>query len=417
MPFSLLKSRRVCLLGIPMALVCTFAPALAAFAPQLYPPAPFPLITWQSETTTILANGVSYAQYRLRTTAGPLSINAILADPRESSTHFRVVLAQDHIVSNGETLSSMAARTGAIAGINGDYFDRGHTNEPLNIVMSDGVLYRSPGVRVALAEHTNGQISIGPFSWQGSASWNEGRVTITSLNQWPPDGGAALILPSYGSPSPRPEVTFASLTPVSTTPDGTTYRVSAETDGNAPPNTLGLAFGPAAMSQTTPPEVGETVLITSSLEPDGSEIVNAIGGGPRLLQGGDYTALTDLPHNDEHLERRLPLSGAARTSDGSLLLLEVDGRQPSFSVGLTRPEFAALLSAFDASDALCFDSGGSSTLVAQIPGEDVAHVRNHPSDGHERRIADGLFIYSNAPLPANPQATPKPSASDDDDLK
>jgi len=115
--------------------------------------------------------------------------------------------------------------------------------------------------------------------------------------------------------------------------------------------------------------------------------------------------LIDLPQNDESASRLYPLSGIAKTNDGSLLLLEVDGRQPAFSVGLTRSSFAALMSAFDASDAMCFDSGGSSTLVAKLPGEGMAKVRNRPSDGHERRVADGLFVYSSAPAPA-PIATP-----------
>ena len=381
-------------------LLCGTAPADAAFAPQLYPPAPFPLVTNEAETTTILANGVSYAHYNLLTTAGPIAINAVLADARETTTQFRTVLANDHLVSPGETVSSMAYRTGAIAGINGDYFARGGTNEPLNIVINDGILYRTPGKRVALAIHTSGAISIGSFSWDGTAQWQNASVPVTAIDQWPPDGGASLILPTYGAPSPRVGVTFASLSQISTTPDGTTYRVTAETDNGAPRNTLGLAMGPAAMAVAPPPEVGETMVLTSNLAPASSDISTAIGGGPLLLSNGDYMPLVNLPHNDERPSTRLPLSGAAKTEDGSLLLLEVDGRQPKLSVGLTRPEFAALMSAFGATDGMCFDSGGSSTLVAQLPGERFAMLRNHPSDGHERRVADGLFVYSSAPAPA-----------------
>ena len=352
-----------------------------------------------------MANGVSYAHYTLLTTSGPLSINAVLADAHEATTQFRTVLASDHLVSPGETVSSMAHRTGAIAGINGDYFARGGTNEPLNIVINDGVLYRSPGKRVALAIHETGAISIGPFTWDGTAAWDTSTIPVTAVDQWPPDGGASLILPTYGAPAPRAGITFASLSAVSVTPTGTTYRVTGETDGGAPRNTLGLAMGPAAMAIATPPEIGETIIISGGVEPAAADIATAIGGGPLLLSNGDYTPLVNLPQNDESSSKLLPLSGVAKTMDGSLLLLEVDGRQPNFSVGLTRPQFAALMSAFNASDAMCFDSGGSSTLVAQLPGERTAVVRNRPSDGHERRVADGLFIYSSAPEPA-PVVTP-----------
>jgi hypothetical protein len=385
------------------AVICSSAtplPASAAFISQLYPPAPFPIVTGQSYTTTILANGISYAHYTLLTTSGPLSINAVLVDMHEPSTHLRTVLAGDRLVSPGETVSSMAHRTGAIVGINGDYFARGGTNEPLNLVVNDATVLRTPGTRVALAVHSNGAVTIDSYAWQGSAGWQGGSVAVTAVNQWPPDGGASLILPSYGAPAPRSGVTFASLVPVASTVDGSTYRVTAETDGGAPPHTLGLAMGPAAIAQSTPPEIGQTILVSGTLTPSVSDLVTAIGGGPALLSKGDYMPIVDLPQNDESPSRLLPLSGAGRTNDGSLLLLEVDGREPAFSVGLTRQAFAALMSAFDTSDGMCFDSGGSSTLVAQLPGEPQAKVRNHPSDGHERRVADGLFVYSSAPAQA-----------------
>jgi exopolysaccharide biosynthesis protein len=371
-------------------------PAGAAFPSQLYPPAPFPIVTAQSYRANILANGVSYAHYTLITTSGPLSVNAVLVDTHDPATRLRTVLANDRLVSPGETVSSMASRTGAIAGINGDYYARGGTNEPLDLVINNGTIVRSPGRRVALAVHENGAISIGPYSWRGTATWREGSVMVTAVDAWPPDGGASLLLPTYGAPTPRAGVTFASLAPIMSTAEGTTYRVTAETDGGAPPNTLGLAMGPAAIAQATPPEIGETLLLSGSLVPPANDIVTAIGGGPALLTNGDYTPLLDLPENDEAPSRLLPLSGAGKTNDGSLLLLEVDGRQPAFSIGLTRQAFAALMSAFDGSDALCFDSGGSSTLVAQLPGEPAAMLRNHPSDGRERRVADGLFVYSAA---------------------
>lgn len=384
---------------VALGVILTGTPASAAFVSQLYPPAPFPIVTGQSETTSLLAYGMSYAHYTIITTAGPLSVNAVLVDLHEPATAFRTVLANDRLVSQGETVSSMAHRTGAIAGINGDYFARGSTNEPLNIVVNNGIVYRSPGKRVALAVHTDRSISFTPFTWAGSAAWDTSSVPVTAIDQWPPDGGASLILPTYGAPSPRSGVMFASLTPLTTTPEGTTYRVSAETDGAAPPGTLGLALGPAAMAMATPPEVGQTILIAGNTDPAATAVATAIGGGPLLLNNGDYMPLVNLPQNDETPSHRLPLSGVAKTADGSLLLLEVDGRQPTFSVGLTRPEFAALMSAFGAVDGMCFDGGGSSTLVAQLPGEPSAKVRNRPSDGRERRVADGLFIYSSAPMP------------------
>jgi len=57
-----------------------------------------------------------------------------------------------------------------------------------------------------------------------------------------------------------------------------------------------------------------------------------------------------------------PRTAAARTVDGSLILMVVDGRQPS-SRGVNLEELAALLRGVGALDAVNLDGGGSSTLV------------------------------------------------------
>jgi len=41
--------------------------------------------------------------------------------------------------------------------------------------------------------------------------------------------------------------------------------------------------------------------------------------------------------------------------------------------------------------------GGSATLVARVLGDAAASVQGAPSDGEERRVADGFFVYSDAP--------------------
>ena len=57
-----------------------------------------------------------------------------------------------------------------------------------------------------------------------------------------------------------------------------------------------------------------------------------------------------------------------------------------------------MLRALGATDALLLDSGGSATLVARELGQEHASLANAPSDGVERSVADGLFVYSDAPI-------------------
>ena len=75
---------------------------------------------------------------------------------------------------------------------------------------------------------------------------------------------------------------------------------------------------------------------------------------------------------------------------GQVLMLVVDGRQ-SFSRGYTMVELANLMTTLGAEDALNLDGGGSSTLLALDPNG-VLGVRNSPSDGFERHVANGLEV-------------------------
>ena len=47
-----------------------------------------------------------------------------------------------------------------------------------------------------------------------------------------------------------------------------------------------------------------------------------------------------------------------------------------------------------ATDAFSLDGGGSSTLVARAPGTSTITVRNHPSDGTERAVPNGIGLFT-----------------------
>ena len=129
-----------------------------------------------------------------------------------------------------------------------------------------------------------------------------------------------------------------------------------------------LGFGPAAQALAAPPNAGDTVTLAFDTTPGAAALKAAVGGGPLLVAGG---APADDPFSPAPEERdvRFPVAGAALESDGTLLLIVVDGRKTAVSIGLTRPEFGALMRGFGAVDGLAFDSGGSATLVARELGE------------------------------------------------
>ncbi|HZT12156.1 MAG TPA: phosphodiester glycosidase family protein [Candidatus Baltobacteraceae bacterium] len=379
-----------------MALAAILLSALLPLAPQ--PNAPFPKVLTDAPTISDVAPGIQYGRYDMVTEDGPLEVHAVAVDLREPSIRIGTALADERLISQGETLSSMARRTGAVAGINGDYFDINQTNQPLNVLVERSRFVRAPMQRWAIAIMPGRRIEFHEFHYMAAAQLPTGTVELKTMNDWPPPGaGAVLMTPEYGPLHPADNVTEIALQPLQGTPPFAQYRVAQIADNTAaqPPGYY-LAIGANSYGQADPPNPGDAVTITDRSDPPIDGIESAIGGGPLLVQDGAWYADPDGPSTGE-FATHMPASAVALTRDGTLLLLEIDGRQPELSIGVLQPQLAALAIAFGAQTAMQFDGGGSSTIVARLPGDEGAQVQNSPSDGKERRIADALLIFSDAP--------------------
>jgi len=372
---------------------------LAAIALPAVPhfSAPFPRVISDAATIVPVAPGVAYGAYEMLTADGPLSVHVIGADLQEPTVRVGSVLASDRLISQGEPVSSMAHRTGAIAGINADYFDINQTNEPLNILIAKGRLIRAPTHRWAIAFGRDRTVRFAEFHNGGTLQIGGLSLPLETVNDWPPPGGGTLLLtPEFGGVPAAQNTTVLALQPTSGSPPFATYTVRAVLDNTVPqPPGYYLVAGPSAYTQIASLAVGDTVAASSALDPPIDEIETALGGGPLLVKNGAWYADPDGPSSGEFLTH-MPASGVGMRADGKLLLFEIDGRQPALSIGVLQPQFAALMIGFGVVTGMQFDGGGSSTILARMPGDAFATVRNSPSDGVERRVADGLFLYSDA---------------------
>ncbi|MFN2450487.1 MAG: phosphodiester glycosidase family protein [Candidatus Baltobacteraceae bacterium] len=342
------------------------------------------------------APGVQYGEYEMRTVDGPLSIHVLAIDPHEPSVRLQTALASDTLVSSGETLSSMIRRTGAVAGINADYFDINQTNEPLNLLVRDARLIRPPMQRPVLAVDGAGNVFIAEFALHEFAQFANANIPLAAMNDWPPRKDAAmLITPDYGALPAAPDVRVARLETLGDGPPLTTYRVRA-IDAAGSPHARGayLAFGPQFDARGLP-ALGETISVQARSQPPLEGIAAAAGGGPLLVKDGAWFADPHGPSSGE-FATRMPASAAGITRNGTLLFVEVDGREPMHSIGVLQPQLGALLIALGASTAMQFDGGGSSTIAARLPGSPQPQLLNAPSDGQERRIADAFLVFSHA---------------------
>lgn len=387
------------------------AAVLAALPLRLMPEAPFPRVVTAPRVVERVTPGLEYAHYAMSTALGPIVVHVLALAPNHPQIRIDAVLAHDALTSPGETVSSMAQRTGAIAGINGDYFDIGATNQPTNIVVRSHTLLRTPRKRYALFI-TDQAPAIAEVSFNGQLQMSGRTFGIDAVNEMlPPRGGISLLTPQYGPVAPNESITLIGVNPTEGTPPFTTYTVTGQADNTSrQPAGYYIAIGPNAIAQTGVPNPGDTIVASGDVDPIGLKTVQAaVGGGPLILEDGKWIDDLDGPRGGTY-SMRAPQSGAAITPDGTLLLIEVDGRQPDESVGVTPAEFSALMRALGATRGMEFDSGGSAEMSVRIPGNSNATLVNSPSDGKERPISDGVFLYSDAPVSSPSAIVAQPQA-------
>jgi len=346
---------------------------------------------WMNVETT--APGITFGQYAMATKTVPHVVQLIEVDPHEPTLHVNTALSDDHIISKGARTSDMGLRTGAVAGANGDYFDIGRTYEPQGLLIKSGELLHGPTDHEAVVFDRANNPTFARFHFAGTAIDGAKRYRITLFNSWP-TRDATIITPDYGALLPAaPGVTFVALAALG----GSTYRVTALHDMvTALPVTFGIGIGGEVHEPL--PHVGDVIDLTYGLDPPVPGAVAGIGSGPLLLKNGEWYEDHHAPAPDER-DVPWPVIAIGTMPTGTLMFVAVDGRHPERSLGMGRPEFAELLRGFGMIDAMALDSGGSVTLVSRAPGNSAITVRNVPSDfDAERYIADGLFVYSSAPL-------------------
>ena len=115
-----------------------------------------------------------------------------------------------------------------------------------------------------------------------------------------------------------------------------------------------------------------------------------IGGYPELLDAG-HPVMNDNPDSDQGFTSlRHPRTGVAYDPEARRLwVMVVDGRQGSYSSGMTLAEMTATLSATGAAEALNLDGGGSSVMVVH------GRMMSRPSDEDgERDVRNALAVVS-----------------------
>ncbi|MEV6667426.1 phosphodiester glycosidase family protein [Streptomyces nigra] len=369
---------------------------------------------------TPIAPGVVYDRFDIAAARGTAHAHVLTVDLRDRRV--RLGLLHAGAVAARATVSRQAAAQGAVAGVNGDFFNISETQHPgvqatgasvgpaiargraLKGAVPDGQRF---GPALPPGTSTEDVFGVGAdrrarldrLRLTGSVRTSEGVLALRGLNQYAlPVGSIGAFTPAWGSAS-RVRATCGTDTDRAAPCSTDTYEVTvrrgrvvsaSDTPGSGPvtAGTTVLVGREEGARRLRKLFVGERVAVRHRLVAATSRVPYrfALGGYPVLAGGRPLPGLDD---------RTSAVRTAVGIADGGrrVVLLALDGA-PRYRTGLTIAEVAGIMRTLGATAAFSLDGGGSSTLVAREPGAPAVSVRNHPSDGTERPVANGIGVFS-----------------------
>ena len=337
---------------------------------------------------------------------GPWAIHVVELDLEQAwaaGVRLQTARAEDGpVVSKTSTLAA-----DALAAINGDFWV-GSPIHPAGVLIGDGELMQEPGSLSAFAITAAGKPVMGVFNMRAGLITKSGHVLrVSHLNREPRASDELTYYNRYSwADSVRAPVGFflQSLDSTATILNDTVAAQVIQVRRRVWPLKLSssqwLIAGGADFARSNTIAPGDTVQLYTMLPPAVDVLLEAIGGGPRIVRDG----VASIEYEQENLSADFAADRHPRTAIGfsrdekTVFLVTVDGRQPGHSVGMSLQELARLMSTQlrlfsrsqdNAHQAINLDGGGSTTMVVR------QRVVNRPSEPTgERPVANALLVVT-----------------------
>lgn len=331
---------------------------------------------------------------------GPIAVSLLRLDPSE--VRLTSALSNDTVLE-AETVEGIAVRQGAIAAVNGGFFNRDN-GEPTGLLKVAGELVSDTGMpRGVVILHDS------PFG-PTELAFDQLAAKVTMAFTV---GGREWVVPIDGVDTTRARGKLMIYTPAyhadtDTAPTGTEWVLDgsplrvADVRMNfghtkIPPRGAVLSFGGTALPESLAMLV-EGVAVTFDVSwrsthgladtvlDEAAHIVNGAGllrRDGQVLTGWQLEGLN--PDTFTHARHPRTVVGVDR--EGFIWLAAVDGRRPDYSIGMSFADLQRLSDRLGLVSALNLDGGGSTTMV--VKGQLV----NKPSDpAGARPVSDAILV-------------------------
>ena len=333
--------------------------------------------------------GLNYREIRQDTVRGARRFTMLRLDLDNRWLNLKPVIAGGDIASGSQDLIEVGSDRGALAGVNGGFFDG--QGRPLGMFIQDGSIVTESisGLdRTALVGDAEDNLSIGRYSWQGTLHLGGDKIEISGVNRPAASEEAVLINHNYGKDAPRLDEQGVEIVVRDGEIEGIhrgilSYPLTVPEEGyiiqtrGAKANKLGRY------------ESGDSVKLEENISPPpeglSADIDFALEAGPRLLKAGNiHITAEEEGFQPDIVSGRAPRTALGLTGDDELLLVTVDGRQPERSIGITLDNLAALMQRLGAVEAMNLDGGASARMMVR------GFTMNIPSA--DRVVSNALLI-------------------------
>lgn len=335
-----------------------------------------------------LASGVHRAHIERFTSEGWQNLNVLTIDTTNQMNEIKAIFNTEG-VSHRSNVRDMVNVSGAIAGVNGDYFNYQPHPSTLGMIVNDGKLISS-------AQEGKNKLPVFYQSSAGDSQLGYIDQSVDILNQLTGAkyhvsgfnkayGGykyLSLLTRDWGRKSFGAKA--ANMTEV-LVENGVVADIRTKGEPfDIPEDGYVLSQNNSPLASLT---LGTPLELQVTSNVDYKALKFAMGGGSIILKNG-VAMQTNIINKGRH-----PRTGIGVSQDGSkIVIITVDGRNGY--AGLTQKEFGEIFKSFGCYNAMNLDGGGSTTMVKKTKAMDKAEIINKPSGGTPRAVVSGVGVFS-----------------------
>ena len=323
-----------------------------------------------------LAEGLLWYRKSEDIDGSTMTLNVLEIDPERFE--IKLELANGKL-GGGEKVSNMVARTGAVAGLNGGYFDPA-TMFPIGFIVKDGRVIHLPfSIRPVFMKTKDGEYSIRRVRYEMNVRLGHVLFYVKGINT-PAKGDALLFTSEYANDIPLREGFRYYIG------NGTWIEAEGYVQHAEPGRYVFIVSYKYADLLDGVKEGDPFRIIEISDAGSTRELDFAVEGGPLLIQNGapvpDYAEEKAL-YSSYVTDSYAPRTVVGITKSGKILFITISGEEIR---GPNYDKLVELMLRYDLKDAMALDGGGSSALV--IKGKVV-----NKEPGKEIPVPTGLLVF------------------------